>query len=261
MGSNRPFSTPNKPDTRIWIYHKPRKLICTRWDAAKRPTIFHKLSLLGLNVPHIIAVGRLDFLSEGLIILTNDGDLARALELPSSQVERTYRVRVFGRMFNEDKLDRIRRGFKIKGRQYGPYITEIIKRQTSNTWLHMKLYEGKNNEIRRVMRKFSLRVNRLIRQSYGPYTLGLIPNPNDLAEVRMHRSLKRLLNKYYKEKAIESQERLRKQMAEKVYIDRKKKEIEVEKKEKVIDEGYLDLSDLDSDVPSGLGERLLKSGK
>ncbi|CAI2366152.1 unnamed protein product [Moneuplotes crassus] len=264
IGTNKPFLIPHKPDTRIWLYHKPRKLICTRWDPEKRPTVFQQLSLLGLKIPHIIAVGRLDFLSEGLMVLTNDGDLARALELPSSEIERTYRVRVFGRRFDEKKLDQLRRGFKIKGRKYGPYVTEIIKRQTSNTWLHMKLYEGKNNEIRRVMRKFSLRVNRLIRQSYGQYTLGLVPNPNDLAEVRMTKQIKTLLFKYYKEKAQESQERYHKERTEHLYLQTQKQEAleaEQETKQKKLSEAYVDLSQTPSDKPLGLGERLLRGGK
>ena len=131
---------------------------------------------LGLKIPHLISVGRLDYLSEGLMVITNDGELARALEMPSNKIERAYKVRVFGRMFSEEKLMKIRKGIRMNGMMYGPYICELIKRQNTNTWLHMKLYEGRNNEIRRVMRKLSLRVNRLVRVSYGPYTLGVIPN-------------------------------------------------------------------------------------
>jgi 23S rRNA pseudouridine2605 synthase len=89
-------------------------------------------------------------------------------------------VRVFGRTFDEKKLSQIRAGCVMAGKQYGPYVVEITNRQNTNTWLHMKLFEGKNNEIRRVMRKHSLRVNRLKRVQYGPYTLQHIPNPNDL---------------------------------------------------------------------------------
>jgi 23S rRNA pseudouridine2605 synthase len=103
----------------------------------------------------------LDYLSEGILIITNDGDLARALELPSYRLERQYRVRVFGRMFNEEKLRSIRAGTVMNGVKYGPYVVEVEKRQNTNTWMHMKLYEGKNNEIRKIMRKYSLRVNRL----------------------------------------------------------------------------------------------------
>jgi 23S rRNA pseudouridine2605 synthase len=95
------------------------------------------------------------------MIITNDGELSRALEMPNYSVERAYRVRVFGRMFDAAKLLKLRQGVLMDGKRYGPYIVEVEKRQNTNTWLHMKLYEGKNNEIRRVMRKLSLRVNRL----------------------------------------------------------------------------------------------------
>lgn len=130
----------------------------------------------------MISVGRLDFLSEGLLIITNDGDLARALEMPTYSVERQYRVRVFGRTFDDAKLSKIRQGFtqESTGRRFGPYIAEVEKRQSTNTWIHMKLWTGKNNEIRRVMRRLSLRVNRLQRIRYGPYHIGLVPEPNDL---------------------------------------------------------------------------------
>lgn len=129
------------------------------------------------------------------MILTNNGELSRALELPENNIERQYKVRVFGRMFNETKLDKIRAD--------GPYITEIINRQTTNTWLHMKLFGGKKNEIRRVMRKHSLRVNRLKRVAYGPYTLGLVPNPNDLVEVNPNK-VEYLLKKEERRKAKEN---------------------------------------------------------
>lgn len=111
----------------------------------------------------MISVGRLDYLSEGLLIITNDGELARALELPTYKIERAYLVRVFGRTFNDQKLQKIRDGCVMAGKKYGPYVVEVTNRQNTNTWLHMKLFEGKNNEIRRVMRKHSLRVNRLKR--------------------------------------------------------------------------------------------------
>ena len=174
--------TPIKEDTRIWLFHKPREMITTHLDPQRRITVFQRVKDLGLNIPHLISVGRLDYLSEGLILLTNDGDMARALELPSSGLERAYRVRIFGRMFDDEKLRRIRDGVELNGVLHGPYVVEVEKRQNTNTWLHMKLFSGKNNEIRKVMRKFSLRVNRLVRVSYGDYTLGQVPNPNDLRE-------------------------------------------------------------------------------
>jgi pseudouridine synthase len=107
-------------------------------------------------------------------------------------------------MFNDDKLRAIRDGMVMDGRKYGPYICEVEKRQNTNTWLHMKLYEGKNNEIRRVMRKLSLRVNRLIRVQYGPYSLGMVPEPNDLAEVSVCDEIRRLLYRYYKARTAEA---------------------------------------------------------
>jgi 23S rRNA pseudouridine2605 synthase len=225
-------------------------------------------------VPHIIPVGRLDFLSEGVMVLTNNGDLARALELPSSEIERSYRIRVFGRMFDEEKLRKLRNGFTIKGRQYGPYIIDVIKRQSTNTWLSMKLFEGKNNEIRRAMRKFSLRVNRLIRTSYGPYTIGLVPNPNDLAEVRITKELKYLLKKYFKEKTALTQSQLSKQKTELIYKEKRLKEkleetqkggplhhsskgeilnIEIDENEPIYD---FDDFEGNSSAPKGLGEQL-----
>ena len=113
IGAKTGIYTPTKQNTRIWLYNKPQGLICTRYDPEHRKTIFEMLPALGLRIPHVLAIGRLDFLSEGLMILTNDGDLKRALELPSSKIERSYRVRVFGRMFSEEKLTMLRQGFTM----------------------------------------------------------------------------------------------------------------------------------------------------
>lgn len=153
----------------------------------------------------MISVGRLDYLSEGLLIITNDGELARALELPHFKIERAYRVRVFGRTFDDSKLAKLRAGCVMNGRKFGPYVIEVTNRQNTNTWLHMKLYEGKNNEIRRVMRKYSLRVNRLKRVSYGPYSLDkFVPNPNDLQEVPLTSSIRSLMFEYYRKRASDA---------------------------------------------------------
>ena len=168
---------------------------------------------LGIH-SHVISVGRLDYLSEGLLIITNNGELARALEMPSTNIERAYKVRVFGRTFDDAKLNKIRAGCKMAGRQYGPYIVDVTNQQNTNTWLHMKLFEGKNNEIRRVMRKLSLRVNRLKRISYGPYTLGLIPNPGDLQEVELSKDLRNLMFDFYKSRTNEAQHMLEKEKQE-----------------------------------------------
>lgn len=172
--------TPVHQNTRIWLFHKPRNMVTTHFDPQGRVTVFDRLKDLGIK-QHVVSVGRLDYLSEGLLIVTNDGELARALELPSNKIERAYRVRVFGRTFDDLKLQKIRNGTIMNGRQYGPYTVEVSNRQNTNTWLHMKLFTGKNNEIRRVMRKYSLRVSRLKRVSYGPFDLDkYTPNPNDL---------------------------------------------------------------------------------
>ena len=145
------------------------------------------------------------------MVITNDGELARALEMPNYSVERAYRVRVFGRMFDEAKLAQLRKGIIMNGKKYGPYIIEVEKRQNTNTWLHIKLYEGKNNEIRRVMRKFSLRVNRLQRVRFGPYTIGRVPEVNDLMEVPMVSSIKRIMLQYYKDRTMQASTVLRDQ--------------------------------------------------
>jgi len=200
--------TPVKQGTRVWLFHKPRNMVTTHYDPQGRTTVFARLADLGLT-SHVISVGRLDYLSEGLLIITNDGELARALELPSNKIERSYKVRIFSRTFDEKKLARIRNGCIIKGRLHGPYIVEIIRRQNTNTWLHMKLFTGKNNEIRRVMRKHSCRVGRLKRVSYGPYTLEkYVPNPNDLQEVPVTKEIKKLLYDYYKDRASTATEKV-----------------------------------------------------
>ncbi len=104
MSARSGIYTPVKENTRIWLFNKPQHLVTTHFDPQGRVTVFDRLKDLGLTIPHVLSVGRLDYLSEGLLIITNDGDLARALELPSFRLERQYRVRVFGRMFNEEKL-------------------------------------------------------------------------------------------------------------------------------------------------------------
>lgn len=171
----------------------------------------------------MISVGRLDYLSEGLLIITNDGELARALELPHFKIERAYRVRVFGRTFDDQKLAKLRAGCTMSGRKFGPYIIEVSSRQNTNTWLHMKLFEGKNNEIRRVMRKQSLRVNRLKRIRYGPYSLDqYVPNPNDLQEVKMTSEIRSLLYEYYKQRAVDATHALEEAKVTKIKEERKK---------------------------------------
>ena len=162
VSSKTGMYTPVKENTRIWLFNKPREMVTTHYDPKGRVTVFSRLKDLGIH-QHVISVGRLDYLSEGLLIITNDGELARAMELPTYKIERSYSVRVFGRTFDDQKLAKIRAGCIMNNRKYGPYVVEVTNRQNTNTWLHMKLFEGKNNEIRKVMRKYSLRVNRLKR--------------------------------------------------------------------------------------------------
>ena len=162
----KPMKTKEK--TRVWLYHKPVGLVTTARDPQGRPTVFEKLPK---SLPRVISVGRLDLNSEGLLLLTNDGEWARKMELPSSHLDRTYRVKVHGNLTRE-VLSRLSKGVKIDGMQYAPARIEIEKKQGTNTWVQMTLTEGKNREIRRLMAFFGLEVAKLIRISYGPYELG-----------------------------------------------------------------------------------------
>ena len=154
--------------TRLWKFHKPKGLITSHKDEKSRQTIFQ---ILPRNLPRLITVGRLDLNSEGLLLLTNDGDLKRKLELPSSKIVRSYRVRAKG-VVNEDKLSRLRQGITVDGIRYRPMELNIIKQNTSNVWLSVRLREGKNREIRLSFQAIGLQVNKLIRTSFGPITLG-----------------------------------------------------------------------------------------
>ena len=154
--------------TRLWKFHKPKGLITSHKDEKSRPTIFQ---ILPKNLPRLITVGRLDLNSEGLLLLTNDGDLKRKLELPSSKIVRSYRVRAKG-VANENKLSRLRQGITVDGIRYRPMELNIIKQNTSNVWLSVRLTEGKNREIRLSFQAIGLQVNKLIRTSFGPITLG-----------------------------------------------------------------------------------------
>ena len=154
--------------TRLWKFHKPKGLITSHKDEKSRQTIFQ---ILPKNLPRLITVGRLDLNSEGLLLLTNDGDLKRKLELPSSKIVRSYRVRAKG-VANENKLSRLRQGITVDGIRYRPMEVSIIKQNTSNVWLSVRLMEGKNREIRLSFQAIGLQVNKLIRTSFGPISLG-----------------------------------------------------------------------------------------
>jgi 23S rRNA pseudouridine2605 synthase len=157
------------PDrTRVWRYHKPEGLVTTHKDPEGRPTVFDKLRT---QLPRVVSVGRLDLTSEGLLLLTNDGSLARRLELPSNGWLRRYRVRVFGSA-DPAALKTLARGVTVDGVRYGPIEAEVDARKGDNTWLTVSLREGRNREIRRVMTHLGLSVSRLIRVAYGPFQLG-----------------------------------------------------------------------------------------
>lgn len=169
----------NTPEgTRLWRYHKPAGLITTHKDPEGRPTVFDSLPA---DLPRVISIGRLDLNSEGLLLLTNDGTLARKLELPSQHWIRRYRVRVFGTVIPK-QLDALREGITVEGITYAPIIAKIDSQKGKNSWLTISLQEGRNREIRRVMQHLNLQVNRLIRIAYGPFQLGSLAK-NALNEV------------------------------------------------------------------------------
>jgi 23S rRNA pseudouridine2605 synthase len=157
--------------TRLWRYHKPAGLVTTHRDERGRPTVFEKLPK---ELPRLVSVGRLDLNSEGLLLLTNDGGLARALELPKRGWLRRYRVRVHGAI-DPARLEALADGVTIDGFAYGPIRAALDRAQGSNAWLTVSLREGKNREIRRVMEHLGLDVTRLIRIAYGPFQLGDLP--------------------------------------------------------------------------------------
>ncbi len=157
--------------TRLWRYHKPSGLVTTHRDPEGRATVFEKLPAA---LKRVISVGRLDLNSEGLLLLTNDGGLARQLELPATGWIRRYRVRVFG-IVEERRLAGLKAGITIEGVQYGPIEAALDSRSGNNAWLSVGLKEGRNREVRRVMLALGLQTTRLIRISYGPFQLGLLP--------------------------------------------------------------------------------------
>jgi len=159
---------PLRERTRLFRYHKPRGLITTHRDERGRPTLFDALPR---NLPRLISVGRLDLTSEGLLLLTNDGGLARVLELPETGWLRRYRVRAHGRV-DPSALARLKDGITIDGISYGPIEAALDREQGDNVWLTMALREGKNREVRKVLEHLGLKVNRLIRVSFGPFQLG-----------------------------------------------------------------------------------------
>jgi 23S rRNA pseudouridine2605 synthase len=167
---------PDRP--RLWRYHKPKGLVTTHRDEQGRPTVF---AALPAGLPRLISVGRLDLTAEGLLLLTNDGGLARRLELPATGWVRRYKVRVHGAV-DRVGLAALADGLVIAGVAYGPIRAGLERVQGSNAWIAMALAEGKNREVRRVLEALGLKVTRLIRLSYGPFQLGNLA-PGAVAEV------------------------------------------------------------------------------
>lgn len=165
--------------TRVWRYHKPAGLITSHNDPAGRPTVFDALPS---GLPRVISVGRLDLNTEGLLLLTNDGELSRALELPDTALVRQYRARARGRV-TQEQLDKLKTGCTVDGVHYGPIEATIDKakekadgeRGPANLWISVSITEGKNREVRKVLESVGLTVNRLIRLAYGPFQLGTLP--------------------------------------------------------------------------------------
>jgi 23S rRNA pseudouridine2605 synthase len=181
---------PPRERTRLFLFHKPRGLMTTHADPEGRPTVFDNLPE---GLPRLISIGRLDFNTEGLLLLTNDGGLARALELPDTGWLRRYRVRAHGEV-TQAQLDELKNGIQVDGVKYGPIDATLERDQGANVWLVFAIREGKNREVRNVLAHLGLEVNRLIRVSYGPFQLG------ELAEGQVEEVKTRVLREQLGEK-------------------------------------------------------------
>jgi 23S rRNA pseudouridine2605 synthase len=166
---------------RLFRFHKPAGLLTTERDPKGRPTIYDRLPK---GLPRLMPVGRLDMNTEGLLLLTTDGGLKRRLELPATGVERTYRARAFGEI-GQERLERLIEGIEIDGVRYGPIDANLERRTGRNQWIELKLREGRNREVRRVLEHLGLKVSRLIRTAYGPFPLADLP-AGAVEEVRQH---------------------------------------------------------------------------
>lgn len=185
-----------KEPPRLWRYHKPSGLVTTHKDPQGRPTVF---DAIGDRLPRVISVGRLDLTTEGLLLLTNDGALARQLELPANAWVRRYRIRANGKT-TQETLDALARGVTIDGVEYKPIKAKLDQVKGANVWITASITEGKNREIRKLMEHFGCVVNRLIRVQYGPFYLGKLQS-GALEEIEPARVAELL--KYLQERGVE----------------------------------------------------------
>lgn len=182
---------PKIKETKLWLFHKLPGFVTTHKDPNNRPTVFEQLPP---NLPRVISVGRLDLNSEGLLLLSNNGELTRKLELPKTGWVRRYRVRVYGPLDYQSLID-LKNGITIDGIKYDSIYVKVESKNGTNAWLGIELKEGKNREIRNVMRYLGLQVNRLIRISYGPFQLGSLPR-GQVIEVKkevLYNKLKKII--------------------------------------------------------------------
>jgi 23S rRNA pseudouridine2605 synthase len=173
---DKPLKTPDA--ARMWRYHKPPGLVTTHKDEKGRDTVFASLPA---SLGRVVSVGRLDFNSEGLLLLTNDGEIARRMEIPATGWNRVYRARLFGKVTQKD-LDELATGVTIDGVKYGPIVANLVRSKGVYAWASVSLKEGKNREVKRVMESLGLRVARLIRTAYGPFQLGQLA-PGGIEEI------------------------------------------------------------------------------
>lgn len=179
MVDGNPVAAP--APARLFRFHKPAGLLTTERDPAGRPTIYDRLPK---GLPRLMPVGRLDLATEGLLLMTTDGELKRQLELPATGVERSYRARAYGEV-SQAQLEELMLGVEIEGVRYGSIDANLERRTGANVWIELTLTEGKNREVRRVLEHLGLKVSRLIRTRYGPFHLGDMP-AGAVDEVRQH---------------------------------------------------------------------------
>lgn len=170
---------------KLFLFHKPNGVLTTERDPKGRRTIY---DLIPRDIGRVMPIGRLDLNTEGLLLLTNDGEFKRQMELPKTGVERTYRARAFGEV-SQNQLEDLYRGLTVEGVRYGPIEANLERRTGRNQWIEMKLTEGKNREVRKVLEHLGLKVSRLIRTAYGPFELLDLPK-GAVVPVRRHDLIK-----------------------------------------------------------------------